>query len=769
MMRSLYSAVAGLKTHQTKMDVIGNNIANVNTVAFKSSSVTFSTIMYQTLSNASGANAAAGTGGVNAKQIGLGVAMASTAASITKAGAAETTGNAFDLKITDNSSSSFFVVYNGSENVFTKAGSFYVDGTGNLCMTSTGYTVMGWQVDPEGNIKKDTVSALKVMSAENQTSSPETTTKAMCTGVIDNNSATMSSDSGYSMNLTIYDSLGYPYTARFAVKAEDISNGEYTVNLTDILNADGKSILNSDIALSDLFSAGGAEVQGSGIDITDNYNFNTGKSKSNIQDVINAVAGEAADDASDDTTGRLYTYYLDAEDVNEQLDLTGNGALPKGYRIRLQSPYNDVNQAMAALTDGSSGYNTFYITKGNDSVVGRGTFSDTEGWVIEEGTMKEGAFELAETQTDKYSITKTVTVKDFLALGQKVTATNGTSTYTGYCFTGSALTKLKEELGLKDTDKGFDTDDNEYYYFPDFPSDGTLSLTSNENIKITSASSYLPVGGSNTTVDLETEDYADDEGVPSYTYGIEKILGDYSYAQVNGATLGKQTEADPLFTEELPADALIKYSMFNASWRIETPRADGYALKFDTTTGTLSYVGSAGNKNGSLDLSSLVAAGYDAFDNVEIDFSNLLNYNNNGSSTAALSGGDADGDGKGKKLGTLTGLSVDTAGKIYGSYDNGNTVLLGQIAVAQFANAAGLEATGDNCYKTTLNSGDFDGIGVEISADGSSISTGELEMSNVDLASEFTSMITTQRGFQANSRVITTSDSMLEELISLKR
>ena len=152
-----------------------------------------------------------------------------------------------------------------------------------------------------------------------------------------------------------------------------------------------------------------------------------------------------------------------------------------------------------------------------------------------------------------------------------------------------------------------------------------------------------------------------------------------------------------------------------------------------------------------------------------IDFSSLLNYNNGGSTTAAMSGGDADAVGKGKKLGAMTGMSVDQSGKIYASYDNGNTVLLGQISVAQFANASGLEATGDNCYRATLNSGDFDGIGVEIDADGSSISSGELEMSNVDLSSEFTSMITTQRGFQANSRVITTSDTLLEELINLKR
>ena len=157
------------------------------------------------------------------------------------------------------------------------------------------------------------------------------------------------------------------------------------------------------------------------------------------------------------------------------------------------------------------------------------------------------------------------------------------------------------------------------------------------------------------------------------------------------------------------------------------------------------------------------------FSNIEVDFSKSMNYNNNGTSTIGGMNGNLQGDGKGKALGALTGITVSDDGKIYGSYDNGNTVLLCQIAVAQFANASGLEKIGDNCYQSTLNSGEFDGIGVEISADGGSISSGELEMSNVDLSSQFTDMIVTQRGFQANSRVITTSDTLLEELINLKR
>ena len=159
------------------------------------------------------------------------------------------------------------------------------------------------------------------------------------------------------------------------------------------------------------------------------------------------------------------------------------------------------------------------------------------------------------------------------------------------------------------------------------------------------------------------------------------------------------------------------------------------------------------------------------FSNITVDFTQCKDSNNNGSSTISMDKGTAADSsiGAGKKLGTMTGITIDTSGKIYGTYNNGNTELLGQIAVAQFSNAAGLEKMGDNCYTTTLNSGEFDGIGTEITADGSKMTTGQLEMSNVDLSTEFTQMIITQRGFQANSRIITVSDTLLEELINLKR
>lgn len=552
MMRSMYSAVSGLKTHQTKMDVIGNNIANVNTVAFKSSSVVFQDVLYQMTSNASGANAATGTGGVNAKQIGLGVTTGATNLSITTSGAAETTGRAFDIRLSDQSTTNFFVVNNGSENLFTRAGSFYVDGAGNLCMTSTGYTVMGWQVDPTtGNIKKDTVSALRVMQTSNLTSAPEATTQANVSGIIDKNDKDVLSDNGLVKTLTFFDNLGYSYTARFAMKSTG-TDGKYTVELEKILNSDGTTF------------------------------YDPATSQVKLEDVFGSKTAGAT----------LGTY----------------NQVQSGY-------YYDATQKK------------FYV--GSDN---KGTELT---WDATTSTFKE--------------------------------QNNQTTTHS-----------LKQVYGI---------------------SNGMV-----EKIK----------NGAKATVDTTT--------------GKLKITGDVT----------------------------------------------DYAIDFSTKDGTFTGVGArtSNNKTNSVTLNmSKLGNNPTQFDDITIDFSGLKDADNGGKSTAVMSTGSIDDGvtGKGKKLGAMIGISIDNNGLITGTYDNGNTETLGQIAVAQFANASGLEKVGENCYRTTLNSGEFDGIGVEISADGSSMTSGELEMSNVDLSTEFTQMIITQRGFQANSRIITTSDTLLEELVNLKR
>ena len=452
MMRSLYSGVAGLKTHQTRMDVIGNNIANVNTTAYKSQSMTFSDLMYQTTQAASGANPTTGVGGTNARQIGLGAKTSAIKTAITTQGASQTTNDPFDIMITGDS---FFIVNNGQNNYFTRDGSFYVDGAGNLAMTSTGYNVMGWQVDPNdaSAIKQDTVSALRVMTTENMTYPPEATKSARISGIIDKNDTNVNATAGKIMNLEFYDNQGYKYTAKLSVHSTK-TEGQFTVQLDDILDSKGKTVL-----------------------------------------------------------------------------------------------------------------------------------------------------------------------------------------------------------------------------------------------------------------------------------------------------------ADP-----------TKASLQQNNTNITAP----VVLEFNTNNGSFKNVGKTGETESTLTL-HFDTGTFPSFSDITIDFSNCSNLNNNGSSTVSPIRGDAKGNGAGRKVGEMSGIDIQKDGMIYANYDNGCSRLLGQIAVATFANASGLAKEGDNLYSATQNSGDFDGIGTDITTGGGYMNTGVLEMSNVDLSSEFTEMITTQRGFQANSRIITVSDTLLEELTNLKR
>ena len=571
MMRSLYSGVAGLKTHQTRMDVIGNNIANVNTTAYKSSSMTFSELMSQTTQKASGANATTGVGGTNAKQIGLGVKAGAINTAITTQGSAQSTGNPFDIMITGDN---FFVVSNGSENFFTRDGSFYVDGAGNLAMTSTGYNVMGWGVDETtGNIKQDTVTALRIMSAANMTYPPEATTQANISGILDENDKDVTSANGKTVNLNFFDARGYSYTAKFTFKqSSGTASNEYSMELTKLLDSTGAEI-----------------------------------------DISKVIFG-------DNSTQTLQTPVTFAGDTYEW----------DGKQLKTKADKKVVADLSVAFNaDGS----------------------------------------LIDTSND------------------------------------AAAAKAQQE---------------------------TLDAI---------AAAYGYEGSTDEFLKLYQKDAKGTEVT------VETMLGNMAKTTTAQGDLVLTTDKDKPMT-------------------MDGRFFEGVKVIFDTDTGKLKQVGSnVTDFKTNVDFTPLGGN----FSNITIDLSECTNYDNKGTSTIGATSGDLDGLGTGRRLGDMIGVFIQKDGMIYASYDNGMTKLLGQIATAAFANASGLEKQGDNLYSATLNSGEFDGIGVDITAGGGYMSTGQLEMSNVDLSSEFTEMITTQRGFQANSRIITVSDTLLEELTNLKR
>ena len=261
MMRSLYSGVAGLKTHQTKMDVIGNNIANVNTVGFKSSSVNFADQFYQTMSNATGADAATGAAGTNAKQIGLGSTVASITTNITEPGGTQTTNRALDVAINGDS---FLIVKSAGSTYFTKSGALNVDANGTLYCTTNGATVQGWmaQTDAQGNqsIVKNTVQDLQVMSAANRYYAPTETSAVTITGNIDkadtdlvvNDPKIIDTKNGKKLTFSFYDELGQEYTVKMnlyrngsgttGTGTDAQATSVYSVTLADVTDADGNSI-----------------------------------------------------------------------------------------------------------------------------------------------------------------------------------------------------------------------------------------------------------------------------------------------------------------------------------------------------------------------------------------------------------------------------------------------------------------------------------------------------------------------------------------------
>lgn len=146
--------------------------------------------------------------------------------------------------------------------------------------------------------------------------------------------------------------------------------------------------------------------------------------------------------------------------------------------------------------------------------------------------------------------------------------------------------------------------------------------------------------------------------------------------------------------------------------------------------------------------------------NINVDFSKITQFANE--SNAAVT------DYDGYPQGSLDTFSVGPTGEISGIFTNGMSKIIGQVALAVFKNPAGLEKTAENMFQVTPNSGDPI-VGLPGSSGLGSLNSGTLEMSNVDISREFAEMISTQRGFQANSRIITTSDEMLQELVNLKR
>ncbi|MCZ2819166.1 flagellar hook protein FlgE [Modestobacter sp. VKM Ac-2977] len=235
MLRSMFSAISGLRAHQTKLDVAGNNIANVNTVGFKASQTVFEDTLSQVLRNGSAPNG--DVAGTNPAQVGLGVKVAGITTNFGQ-GSTQNTGRASDFMI---SGDGFFVTKVGNEQLYTRAGSFDTDGVGNL-VTPDGAKLQGWManalgvVDPNGPIQDLRIPTGQVLA-------PVATTGAALAGNL--SAGATSADTAVTSQINMYDDLGnaHPVSVTMTKRAADpmatppVPDNSWRVTFTDTSTA----------------------------------------------------------------------------------------------------------------------------------------------------------------------------------------------------------------------------------------------------------------------------------------------------------------------------------------------------------------------------------------------------------------------------------------------------------------------------------------------------------------------------------------------------
>ena len=688
MMRSLFSGVSGLKSHQTRMDVIGNNIANVNTTGFKSSRVTFADTLSQTLS---GASAPQGTlGGTNPKQIGFGTGVASIDMLFTD-GSVQSTGKNTDLCLSGNG---LFVVKQGGQTYYTRNGAFAFDAEGNYVLPGSGLYVQGWTAENgvlpatenEGNMKNITIPSAKGMAS-----------KATKTATYENN--LKADTAGYEISsITVNYADGTSKTGLSNFEATPSAKGSITLHTNT-----GKAIP---------------------LDETAAYPFTTGDPLAGKTLWTSKIDSVKAD-------GGGATLTLGTGDavfsINGTTTLTCTAPLKDGNTYSIGGTYTitgTIDTSGVTTNSPATGQTTLKVTlndAANNSTKVTITVPQPENFNYKDGDPV--SFSLPITSIKAANGAKLNT-----ANGQQVSLDNGpldiTSADQTYEYKGTAADG--NVASIERVGPGAMYNGKEVSSVSIVTTDGKI-LDGLAGAKYQKGSMFYPSLTTSLSIyDTEGKSYS----VP--------VLLTKTNANTWAASLANGTNSTTI-TE--------------SNGDVVTVSLDSSELKFDNSG---KYV----SGNGTLKLKYADHDGNPtaADQSVTLNFAALTQYS--GFSTVK---GDTDGN----AAGMLSSISIDSSGIIMGTYTNGVKQTEAQVAVAQFNNAAGLTKTGSSLYQESNNSGEAN---VKTAADlGVTITPSALEMSNVDIANEFSDMIITQRGFQSNSKIITVGDEMLETLINMKR
>lgn len=652
MVKSLYTGVSGMKTHQQRMDVIGNNIANVNTTGYKTNVTTFADIYYQTKKTPSGATPS--LGGTNPIQVGYGVKLNTTTPNMTQSGFTFS-DSIYDMALDGEG---FFQLMDGAGNIlYTRAGIFNVDEEGNL-VNASGYKVLGVSGEFDGQPAGSQPIKITIPATDDHCSSATKTING-CDVTISVSDPSDNTD----MSVTFTDAE-YPFAT--------YSAGVLNLFFDRDQQFDSAQMFEDEIAKC--LQAGGVTLPD---DVSIKFTFE------NLPASTTSVTAKANVDS--------WTHTLDQASVEKRVDVSGGAGTSFAtiaFATSNANSANAYNSATIAVTAGTA------TTASYDQA--------TNAWAI---TITDSTRQSDITQAIKDAIAAAKaadTTGDLAGLNLSVTKYEVPA--------GSLATAVAEwsALTLVNAD----------------PVVSNISATAGQPGEF--ANNYKIVFKYVSNYDAPTAQWDDNTltiGITNKEYADDAT----ALADINAAVAAAAGgNAKKLFTFDTGSFAGL--SGLNPGQR-KALFGDNPSLSF--------------------------GGGEDSFYTTVAKSLSTFNLTDGRKGTE-------------QSYKDLENVTIGQDGTIVGYHAVHGYINLGRIDIATFDNPNGLSAMGGTLFAETVASGEPK-LAVAGSNGAGEVVSGALEMSNVDLAQEFTDMITTQRGYQANSRVITTSDTMLEELLSLKR
>ena len=685
MFKSLYSGVSGMSANMAQLDVIGNNIANSNTVGFKSGRVTFNEMLTQTIRSAS-RPISGGLGGTNPQQIGLGTKVGSIDTNFGQ-GNFQTTGIKTDLAI---QGSGFFVLSDGVNNTYTRAGVFGLDAGNFLVNPSTGLKVQGVMADADGVIGNGPVGDLFIDPGQVVPAAASTSVELI--GNLDADADARGSivETGSLLVAAAADDL--------LVDLSGTTTGNLGLFAGDVITMNGQS--------------GGADLADSTFEVT---------GTSTLQDLLD---------------------WLNTQEPGLTFGLSADPAFAGA--IEVTNATGATVDGLSLSLNGRTSFNQNFLFPGD---IPDGTTTNTA-----EGTSGEG---LLRGYADENDTLASLFSANGSSLGLDLSG-------------GSTNITIGGDLGGEEVAASVLTVDDTTT-MADLLAEIQQTFGINSNpVEINSEGQIVVRGEAGTAAAIgriSIEEVGTDNTLQALTFSPTQQARDQQTFSVSTTTY----------------DSLGGEHTINFSFQ-KVPGENEWIWEAEMEGGEEIISGGSGrmrfDENGAIsnfsyddDASGLVYQPQDAGQQgagpvtLQIDYgeigglSGLTQFEGSGSLRSMADGYTA---------GSLVDYEIDQSGLIVGRFSNDTMRNIGRIALVQFNNEAGLVREANNTYRLSGNSGDpmiaFAGEG-----NGLTLTPGALESSNVDLATEFTRLVVAQRAFQANSRVVTTGDTLMQELVNLVR